>query len=248
MKQTLLDLVQEIGYMLELGDISSISDTYESEQVSRVIKRTYEALIVRNKWPHLDRFVDLVMSSDVTKPTHVTMKDEVSHIWEVEYNISKDNNTVYELVRYVEPDLFLRKANTLLTTSVNTLSVVDASGAEFFVRNDAAPTYYTSFNDRELVFNSFDEDKGNTLLSGSLRVRGKIKPKFILDDTYIPDLPEEAFPLLFEESLSRASVIIRQEVNNKAEQESQRQSRWLSRNNGRAAEQKVKYPNYGRRV
>jgi hypothetical protein len=67
-----------------------------------------------------------------------------------------------------------------------------------------------------------------------------------LEDDYVPDLPIDAFPLLFEESKSTAFVTLKQSTNPKAEQKSSRQNRWLSRKAWRAAGG-VTYEDYGRK-
>lgn len=63
----------------------------------------------------------------------------------------------------------------------------------------------------------------------------------------VPDLPSEAFSLLFEEALSVCSINYKQMKNEKAEQKSQRQNRWLSRKAWKA-KGGLSYDDYGRKT
>ncbi|MDT1790558.1 hypothetical protein, partial [Salmonella enterica] len=72
-----------------------------------------------------------------------------------------------------------------------------------------------------------------------------VMPTWSQTDSFVPDLPEEAFISLLEEAKSKAALKLKQEADQKAEQESIRQRNWLSRkawkvNGG------IKYPDYGR--
>jgi hypothetical protein len=58
-------------------------------------------------------------------------------------------------------------------------------------------------------------------------------------------LPEFAFTALIEEAKSRASFRLKQVVDQKAEQESARQNRWISRKS-RRLNGGIQYPSYGR--
>jgi hypothetical protein len=72
-----------------------------------------------------------------------------------------------------------------------------------------------------------------------------IMPSWLPSDDFIPDLPDEAFTALIEEAKSRASLKLRQVADQKSEQESRRQQRWLARKSRRVSNGII-YPNYGR--
>ena len=73
-----------------------------------------------------------------------------------------------------------------------------------------------------------------------------IIPSWTHTDSAIPDLPDEAFPALIEESKATAFFTLKQMINDKAEQKSQRQNRWLSRKVWRV-NGGINYPNFGRK-
>ena len=120
-----------------------------------------------------------------------------------------------------------------------------SSGITFTIRNDQSPTYYTSFNDVDLIFDSYDSAIDDTLQQSKIQVYAYVIPIWVHEDNAYPDLPEDAFTYLLEEAKSRASFKIRQQPDQKAEQESQRQKKWLARRDRRVG-QGIRFPNYGR--
>jgi len=73
-----------------------------------------------------------------------------------------------------------------------------------------------------------------------------VMPKWLPADDFVPDLPDEAFMALIEESKSRASLKLNQVADQKSEQEAQRQRKWLARK-ARRVNNGILYPDYGRK-
>ena len=247
MKKSLLELVQNILSDSDGDVVNSIYDTVESEQVARIVRSTYEAMMTNRNWPHLERLVSLVPSSDPDKPTHMYLPENCKNLLSLSYNKEKvgDGHRQYLPVKWLEPDDFLRVSNQENSSRPYVKTVIDDSGIELFIRTDRAPSKFTSFDNRALVFDSYDISVDQALQESKVQARGEVYPIWEHRDDYIPDLPAEAFPALYEEALSTSSLRIRQVQDVKAEQESARQQRWLSRNINRL-EHGVKYPDYGR--
>lgn len=248
MKKTLLELVQNILSDSDGDVVNSINDTVESEQVARIVRSTYEAMMVNRNWPHLEKLVSLVAYSDSTRPTHMALPENVKELLSLNYDKSRavGGRKEYQGVRWVEPDDFLRLSNMENSNNPQVITVVDPSGIELFIRNDRAPSKFTSFDNKTLVFDSFDSSIEQSLQESKVQARAEVYPGWRHEDDFIPDIPAEVFPALYEEALSTASLRLRQVQDAKAEQNSSRQQRWLSRNINRL-EHGVKYPDYGRR-
>lgn len=248
MKMTLLELVQSILSDMDGDEVNSISDTAESEQVANIVRNTYRAIVSNTVWPHTRRAVALVPNSDSNYPTHMTVKEDLKELISVNYNKSKsvDDRLDYQPVDYLEPDLFLKKINVRDNTKSNIDVVVDYSGIDLLIMNDKAPDYYTSFDDVGLVFDSYDSVVDSTLQQSKLQAQGYIVPTFLVEDSFIPDLPVDAFSLLLEESVSRAQLKLRQFQDVKSENEARKQSRWLSQKSW-TVNGGITYPNYGRK-
>ena len=248
MKQSLLEIVQDILNDIDGDEVSSIGDTFEAEQVAQIVKSTYFAMISNRNWPHTKRLIYLQASGDDSYPTHVTIQSSIKEMISINYNKVREGETRkrYEPIKWVDPDDFLRHTNRRNSDATNVDVIVDYSGVELLIRNDQHPTYYTSFDDTVLVFDSYDKSVDDTIQESKIQARAYVIPDWLHEDDFIPDLPEEAFTALIEEAKSKASSKLRQLQDAKAEQESVRQQRWLSRKSWRA-HGGIQYPDYGRK-
>lgn len=249
MKMTLLDIVQDILNDLDGDEVSSIDDVTESLQVAQIVKSTYFAMVSNRNWPHLKRPVQIEASGDPALPTHMNLQQEITELVFINYNKIKDGETRkrYQPVIWMEPDDFLVKLNRLNNDEANVDIITDPSGVELAIMNDRAPTHYTSFDDDQLVFNSYDSEVDTTLQGSKIQAHAYVAPTWESVDSFIPDLPDEAFTALLEEAKSRAALKLNQQEDVKAEQESRRQQRWLSRKAWRA-NGGILFPDYGRRT
>lgn len=247
-KPNLLEITQEILSDMTSDVINSIDDTDEAGQVATIVKSTYNAMISNRNWPHTARVVNLTASTDSLFPTHMTIDQEIKEMISVYYDKRKvgDTRIRNEEVVYKDPDDFLRYINKRDSDGTDTLIVTDPSGVKLLILTNKAPTYFTSFDDATLVFDSYDSDIDSTLQASKSTARAYIMPDFEIEDTFVPDLPTEAFSALIEEAKSKAMFKLNQVQDIKSEQEAGRQQRWLSRkawtvNGG------IKYPDYGRK-
>lgn len=248
MKMSLLEMVQDILSDMDSDEVNSHEDTAESVQVAQILRSTYYAMISNRNWPHTRKTVNLYPSGSVAKPTHMRVKENFKELCFINYDTAKatDTRKLYKKMKWLAPDEFLFVLNSRKSDESNIQTVVDDSGIELLIINDKAPEYYTSFNDEDLVFDSFDSDVEATLQQSKVQALAYVIPDWVVDDTFVPDLPPEAFTALLEEAKSRAMFKLKQVQDVKAEQEANRQQRWLSRkawtvNGG------IVYPNYGRK-
>jgi hypothetical protein len=247
-KPSLIEIVQEIANDLDTDEVNSIGDTTESLQIANIVASTYKAIMSNRNWPHTLRLVRMNSSADSSKPNIMTFDEQIKELVSVYYNKQKffDTRLRYEKVKYIEPDDMLRVFYSRNTDDVNTLTIDGGDGQVFIIKNNVAPTYFTSFDDNTLVFDSFDADVDDILKSSKTQVRAYVTPEFELRDDFVPDLPEEAFTFLIEEAKSKSAIKIAQKQDPKAEQESKRQNQWLSRKNWRVAGG-IKYVRFGRK-
>lgn len=245
-KKTLLEIVQDILNDIDADEVNSIDDTIEATQVAQIVKSTYEAIISNRNWPHTARIVKMASSTSSSLPNVMTIQDDVKELISVYYNkvASGETRLRFEPVKYIDPDDMLRLFYGRNTDSNNVEQILDGESI-YVILNDTAPTYFTSFNDKTLVFDSYDKSVDSVLQSSKTQVRAYSSPAFTLSDDFIPDLPEEAFTYLIEESKSKASIKIAQKADQKAEQESKRQNQWLSRK-ARRIGGGIKYARFGR--
>lgn len=249
MNSTLLEIVTDILSDMSGDFVGSINDTDEAMQVAQIVKTTYQAMMSNRNWPHTAKILNIDPSSNNMLPTHTSLPENVKEVISVYYDVRKKDQTrlEYRQMKYLDPDAFLRKINQRNSDDTNCRTITDPSGVKLLIMSNKAPEYYTSFNDKTIVFDSYDILVDDTIQANKTQVRAYIIPQFEMRDDYIPDLPDEAFAALIEEAKSKAMFRLNQIQDIKAEQESTRQQRWLSRKAWKVHEKDMYPYDYGRK-
>lgn len=247
-KLTMLDMTQDVLNDIDGDWVNSINDTEEAMSVAAIIKSTYLAMMSNRNWPHLRKLIQLTPTVDLSKPTHMVVPDKVKELYFIKYDNARDEETKvdYQPVTWRDPDEFLQLTNNYNNGEDNVTTVIDVSGVVLQILNDTAPTFYTSFDDRTLVFNAYDSEAESNLTSSRMQSMAYMMPGLVVDDSVIPDLPDEAFSALVESAKAKASWKLRQVADPAAQAEAKRQQTWLARK-VRRVNQGFKYPNYGRK-
>lgn len=247
-KLSVLDMVQDILSDMNSDEVSSITDTMESLQVAQILKSTYEEMMSRKNWPHLQKLIYLNSSGTTDRPTHMAVPETIKEVVSVSYNKIKDGQTAprWSEVEYKYPDDFLRYTNSRNTALANTVEIEDVSGVKLLIKNDAAPTFYTSFDDENIVFDSYDSAVDSTLQASKTQVLAYMSPVVTLNDTFVFDLPAEMFSVLLAEAKSTCFTRIKQMPDGKAEQQARRGLSWASRKAWQV-EGGWRFPDYGRK-
>lgn len=250
MKLTLLEIVQDVLNDLDSDEVNSINDTVESQQVAQIAKTCFFEQIGNRNWPHLKKLVQLEASGELSKPNYLRLPDRtkeiIGQVFQYESSKLGETKKQYVDIKYKEPDAFLRMVSSRNSDSANVEQIIDFSGTTLLTVNDKAPTYWTSFDDLYIVTDSYNSEVDDTLKKSKTQCMAVIGPEWVHTDDAIPDLPDEAFPGLLEEIKSTAFVVLKQMANQKAEQKSARQGRWLARKAWRA-KGGIVYEDYGRR-
>jgi hypothetical protein len=247
-KMTMLEITQDILNDIDGDFVNSIDDTEESTQVAQIVKSTYLAMMSNRNWAHTRKPIQLTPTTDLNKPTHVIVPEKVKELYFINYNAVKSGDTKADFKAQIwrEPDEFLQLVNYYDNSQSNVTTVIDNSGIVIQIKNDEAPSFYTSFDDRSLVFNAFDSEVESNLTSTKMQSMAYVMPDLIVGDSVIPDLPDEAFSALVEAAKSKCSWKLRQVADPAAQAEAKRQNKWLARK-GRRIAQGFTYPNYGRK-
>jgi len=245
---TLLSITQEILSEMDSDNVNSISDTVESEQVANIVITTYRDMMSNRNWPHQRGAALMTARSDSEFPTHMTLDDSVKELISVRYDkaLTGETRKKYKDITYKTPDDFLAYTNSRDNDNSNVDVVSDDSGIDLLIINDTHPTYFTSFDDSSIIFDSYDSSVDATLQKSKVQALGYILTQLTLADTSVPTMPDEALSALIEESKSRAQLKLRQFQDVKSEQESSRQQRWLSRKAWKTSGG-IQYISYGKK-
>lgn len=246
---TLLDMTQDILSDMNSDGVNSIGDTIEAQQVANIIRSTFYVCWNDRIWPHTGSLLKFNSSADGTKPTHMTLAESLIRVEWVKYDSRKapSDPVLYHEVRWLEPREFVEYMTNRNPSNDNVETVFDYNGTALFVINDQAPTYFTSFDDEHLVFDSYDAVVDSILQHDKVQAFGYTEPEFLMQDDFVPDMPAKAFPYFLAECKSVASLKIKEVFSQKDEQTSVRQKNWLTYEKHRSNKGHIHYPNYGRR-
>ena len=247
MKLTLLELTVAVLNATDGDEVNSISDTTESLQIAADIKDIYYDLIGRKDWQFLRKLTTFTSVGDPNTPTHLLIPENTSKMDFLLYNKRTEigGRNKFKEVRFMFPDEFLTKVNGRDNTQSNYDAISDVNGVVLTIRNDIHPTYYTSFDDKYIVMDAYDSSIESTIQGAQTQASLFKIPTWTVDDTFVPELPAEMFPLFLSECKTYAQARKEDVLIKKTEQTAGRHQRHLSQTHG-VVQQGVRYPNYGR--
>lgn len=226
MRYSLLQLVQRILESLDSDEVNSISDTTESLEIANIVKECYFEIISEIQPKESEGLFHLDASTDDTKPTLMYLPTTVSNIEWLKYNVGDSlTNTNFRDICYLDVDSFFQFTNGLDAEEdwVDSQEVTIAGqNFRFKFRNDQFPSYYTSVDDRVILFDSYDKSVEDTLTSSRTYGYGGLVPDFQMVDTFIPKLDPRQFQLLLNAAKAQASIEVKQLENVKAERKERR--------------------------
>jgi len=246
-KMTLLEMTQDILSDMDSDEVNSINDSVESLQVAQIIKTTYYNIIDGRDYDFLYELFQLDASGTSSRPTHMKLPENIIDLKYIKYNCRTltDTKDKYLKIKYLMPEDFMEVVDKRDSSKSNVTVVTDPTGISINVMKDKAPEYFTSFDDENLVFDSYDSEIDSTLTNTKTQCHGKRSVAFTLSDSFTPDLPVQMFSYLLAEAKSTAFVTLKQMANAKAEQVSVSQKRRMSQDAWRV-KNGIHYPNYGR--
>ena len=247
-KMNLLAITQDILSDMDSDDVNSINDSVEALQVAQIVKTTYYNIIDGKDYAFLYEMFRLQASVTAARPTHMALPDDIIDLKYIKYNNKKTGTAkdLYQTIEYKLPEEFMSIVDTRDSTATATVQVVtDTTGISINILKNKCPQYFTSFDDENLVFDSFLSTVDTTLQNTKTQCHGKRSVAFTMNDTFTPDLPVQMFTYLLNEAKSACFLTLKQMANQKAEQISVTQRRRMSQDAWKIAKG-ISYPNYGR--
>lgn len=221
MRYSLLELVQRVLESIDSDEVNSIADTTESVAIANIVKESYFEIISDIAPKDTSNLFHLDASTDNTQPCVMYLPDNAINIKHFKYNIGpsiQDMN--YRDICYLDMDSFLSMLDGYdPSDSWVSTQTVDFNGGSFVfkLRNDESPRWYTSPDDRTLIFDAYDSSYETTLTSIRTHILGETVPIFNLTDTFVPQLDPKQFTLLLNKSKATAAVELKQVANDRAQ-------------------------------
>lgn len=223
-KLTLLEIVVSILNDMDSDEINSISDTVESTQVASIVKDTYYQIITRlDQIPEHKSLITLTALSNSSYPNYLRLPTNVFTIDWVKYDESLDSTKKYRTIKWVDPKEFIDRILSRDSSSSYITTVTDLGGVPLLIQNNKMPDFYTSFDDLNLVFDSYDSAIESSMQSSRSLAFASLEPAWTVTDTFIPELDSNLFPLLLAESKAACFASLRQAANPSVERSAKRQ-------------------------
>lgn len=193
-KKTVLEYVQSALSIMDSDEVDTISETVESVQVAEQVKETYYELLNRQEWPFLHRPIQLSGAGLPDLPTRVEVPAGLKRLTTLRYDVGTEGIYSAKEIHYVTPDEFLRRNS--LPGDDKQLCIVPELRLQFYVTTNKMPTYYTSFDDEVVYMDAVDLEVEASLQTHKISATGYAIPSFVVQDDFVPLLPEEMIPLL----------------------------------------------------
>ena len=245
--KTVLQIVQSVLASMNGDNVNDINSTREAANVAQIAEDVFNEMIAGREWPHLRKVIALDAVS-ATYPNYMQITSvSASKVNWIRYDkrTAAGNAPLYTDIIYCTPKNFLVHVMSRDPADSNVQNVTDYDGKVLYIKNDVGPTYWTSFDDQYIVFDSFDSDVDSFLAGNKSLAEVYTIPTFTKSNSHVPDLPDQAFPEYLAEVKSVASYELRQVANEKAEQQSNRQ-RARNHRKGNRHQRELRYPDYGR--
>lgn len=249
-------MTQMILSAMDSDEVNSISDTIESNQVALLLKGLYYDLANDLALPEHEGLIELTASGDNEKPVLMSVPSDVIRVSSISYDTRGANDDTIALPQW-RPLTFL-PLNEFITftqgyrsdeTTVESMHVTSGSDTfEFIHRNDVMPTYFTTFDDQQLIFDSYDSDVDTTLQKSKTLCYGARYSAFTMQDNFIPDLDPTQFSYYLNRAKVRAFAELKQQEHREASTEARRQKIVIQKRQHKTPNLTPfqKRPNYGR--
>lgn len=211
-KLTLLEIVQKVLSPMDSDLVNSIDETEEALQVAQIAHDTYEFIISKDDYKDFVKWSQLEGVADSKRPTVLRIPDDVLEVRGLKYKkLDIHGNEVFYDLSYLDPETFMDKSLELKQSyeyvQVSTLY----DDVTFFIRNDRPPTYWTSFDNKYIVCDSYDSQEDTTLHEDNTRVWVVQTPKWEQSNEFVPELPLRLYPLYLAEVRTAAFAFLRQQ-------------------------------------
>lgn len=254
MARTLLDIVQGILSKIDSDAVSSIGDTVESDQIADLVRQTYLDIIDEYQLPGQRVIETLEGLSDINRPNMLKIPDDTQALLHWQYDIRRapTDPIQYSPVEYRMPTDFLRLTNLRNAGDTDTYKIVYVEpNVPVIVHKKTRPQYWTSFDDKHIVTDNYNESVDATLQSSKTQAWVEKRHIFVKEDTFVLNLPQNLESLLYRTAENEAYAVFKQTVNPKLEQKERRLRIRAQRNKHRTQQYENNLmngaPNYGRK-
>ncbi len=222
-KKTLLKIVKIIGEAIGSDEIDTIDETIETDEIVSILERTYDEILDRKDWEFMTDRTLRLKARDVlsTLIYNLPIPSAVQSIQLIKY---RELSGKFPTITYLEPIDFLNMLDGRNPADSNITAIANDDGVLLNIRTDRAPSFYTSFDEVDISFDSYDATRGTGVQAGDSIIIANIKPVMdFTDPTATFPIPERMQTLLINEAIATAGIQLRQVQAPRAERIARRQ-------------------------
>lgn len=240
---TLLDIVQDMLSSINGDQVSSYASTVESRRCAKIAEQVFLEFIANTTVEEQEDLIQLDGVGDVLNPTQLLVPDKIDKIVKLEY---KDSTGRFRDVHYLEPVEFVEKLNNNVGLT-NTVEMTYNS-AGLVVRTDQQPHYWTTFNDRDIIMDAFEQNIEATLQGSKTRVIVSYAgpETWTTSDTFVIPLDADAISTYKAECMERAWFVIKERSNAGVTKAARRERAKLHHRTSVYDNTHLNYASYGR--
>jgi hypothetical protein len=253
MSKTVLQLVQSILNDMDSEPINALGDSLEAEQVASILSDTFQDIVYTEDLPEHRELLKLTAASDSAAPTQYTYADNVIRVHRVWYDIQEnttptDAARVYHEITWCDPMDFIDRMDSVGSSGTDYDTILEnSSGTTLRIVNNQHPSYYTSFDNKTIVMNSYNSTYDTTLQASKVRAYGAVVPTIdTTDGSHVVDLSPAHTQYLLRETLSRCFETLKGGTTPKMEQNTRRVRFYLQNDRYRTVQPNNRN-DYGRR-
>lgn len=209
MNRTLLYTVQRVLEKLDLDVINSINDSQDAILVAREAEDTFYDLVNRNEWPERFDLIEIESVGDTNNPTALRLPDNVLNISSLRYDVTgpDDTDTIIREIEQLDTEDFLDRIYNRSDID-DDIVTVDYKGIPLYIFDIQAPTFFTTFDNEFIIFDSWYASQETTVQGSKTIVQASSIPTFEFDDDYIIPLEATTYPLYLSEVAAAASMYL----------------------------------------
>lgn len=189
MKQSLLEIVQDMLSAIDSENVNSVGETEEAGQCVLIANRAYQNMMAGRRWKHLKTFSRLEASTNLNE-----LKGPAGTVAIDPYNLYYDTQQVW----YMDAADFLQF--TISRPTDSTITEIN----DLKVYNDRDPQFFTSDNDEILKFDAIPNAISGLDASKSRAIIYLAPTSKLTDDDEYFQLPAVCFPALTQACIGMA--------------------------------------------
>lgn len=241
---TLLDIVQDMLFSINGDQVSTYTAGNESKRCSRIAHQVFLEFIANTQVEEQEDVIQLDSVGDVLNPTQLLIPSKVDKIVKMEY---QDRDGHYRDVYYLDPVEFVDHLDSF--RNYENSFEIQYNNVGLIVRTDRQPRHWTTFNDQDVIMDSFEQDVEATLVGSKTRILISYTGPEVWEyrDDFVIPLDDDSLSTYKAECLEMAWAIIKERENSTLRSKGRRERAKLHHRSSVYRQDRYTYADFGRR-